>query len=108
VEAEAKGKRSSLDAIWSVQKGEIVLKDHPTDSPDEWGYSVNLATTPRQIDFRPTTGPAKGKTLKGVYVIEKDRLTVCYVSPRTDDPEKQPRPTNVEPGPDRVVLRFKR
>jgi uncharacterized protein (TIGR03067 family) len=101
--------RTKLDAIWQVKEGVLIYKDHPLDTPDEWGYSVNLGTTPRQIDLRPNAGPAKGKTLKGVYLIEKERLTVCYVSPGAKEPEKVPRPTVVDkPGADYVVLRFKR
>lgn len=109
VEAVDPDGRTSLDAIWRFKEGAVVLKDHPSDQPAEWGYSVNLATTPRQIDLRPNAGPAKGKTLKGVYTIEKDRLTICYVSPGAKEPEKVPRPTAMhKPGTDYVILRFKR
>ena len=98
-----------LDAIWRFKEGVVVLKDHPLDEPAEWGYSVGLGTTPRQIDLRPTAGPAKGKTLRGVYRIEKDVLTVSYVSPSAREPEKVPRPTAVDkPGRDYVIVRFKR
>lgn len=109
VEAVAQGQRSDLDTVMVVKEGVLVITIHPGDPAAEWGYAVNLTTTPKHIDLKPTTGIAKGRTLKGVYVIEKDRLTICYVSGRAKDLEKQPRPTGVDkPGPDHVILRFDR
>jgi uncharacterized protein (TIGR03067 family) len=38
---------------------------------------VDSSKTPKAIDFTHTTGPQKGTTLKGIYKIERDELTIC-------------------------------
>jgi len=110
VEAEALGVRGEFDSVWEVREGVIVgALPRIGDPPAEWRYTVDPSADPRGIDLFPDSGPAKGTTLKGVYVIEKGRLKVCYVSPRAKDPDKQPRPASVEKAsPDLVILTFER
>jgi uncharacterized protein (TIGR03067 family) len=49
-------------------------------------YRVDPAQTPREIDIIATTGENEGKTLKGIYRLEKDTLTLCYIVPDKDRP----------------------
>jgi len=38
---------------------------------------VDSSKTPHTIDFTYTVGPQKGQTVKGIYKIDRDDLTVC-------------------------------
>ena len=40
------------------------------------------------IDFTPEDGPAKGKTLVGLYKIEGDKLTICVASADKERPKE--------------------
>jgi uncharacterized protein (TIGR03067 family) len=97
-----------LQGLWSVMKaGE--KGEAPTG--DDWAidekkitlhrggklvgsmtYKVDAADYPKTIDLTPDQGPAKGKTLKGIYELDGNRLTVCYVSPAVEKLEKAERP----------------
>jgi uncharacterized protein (TIGR03067 family) len=50
-------------------------------------FKVDATKQPKAVDFTYTSGFLKGKTVKGIYKIEGDDLTVCRgVNPETDRP----------------------
>jgi uncharacterized protein (TIGR03067 family) len=55
-------------------------------------YKISAADYPRTIDLTPDHGPAKGKTLKGIYDLDGNTLRICYVSPATQEPTQAERP----------------
>ena len=59
---------------------------------DQLAPPANPALTPRAIDLTPDRGPAAGLRLKGIYEIDRQLLTVCYVRVGADNPALQPRP----------------
>jgi thiol-disulfide isomerase/thioredoxin len=61
-------------------------------------FTLDPAAQPKAIDLIPEEGPAKGKTLRGIYSLEGDVLKICYVSPNTPEPEKKPRPSEFAAG----------
>lgn len=52
----------------------------------EYTYKVDPSLTPKSIDLIPHDGPYRNRSLKGVYVLKKDRLTICRA--RTPDGER--------------------
>jgi RNA polymerase sigma factor (sigma-70 family) len=66
--------------------------NYPNEVAFRFKYKLDAAAQPKTIDLIPEEGPAKGKTLRGIYSLDTDELKICYVSPNTVDPEKKPRP----------------
>jgi len=72
-----------------VKTGELVVIDDEYRpmlgaSAETSTIKVDASKTPKEIDFTYTTGFQKGKTLKGIYKIEGNNLTVC----RAQSPDK--------------------
>jgi uncharacterized protein (TIGR03067 family) len=66
---------------------------------------VDASKTPKAIDFTYTTGFQKGKTLRGIYKIESNNLTICRAqSPDKDRPNAFDAPT----GSERFLVVWKR
>jgi uncharacterized protein (TIGR03067 family) len=76
---------------WVIEDKKIVL--HHDGKLDRYmSYKVDFTDYPKTIDLIPDRGPAKGKTLKGIYELDGNTLKICYVSPATEEPEKTERP----------------
>ena len=66
---------------------------------------INASKTPKEIDFTSTTGFQKGKTLKGIYKIEGNNLTIC----RAQSPDKsRPKEFSAPAESERLLVVWKR
>ena len=76
-----------------AKTGELVIEDQEyraklgADSLTAT-FKVDSSKSPKEIDLTPTTGENKGKTVKGIYKIAGDYLTICRGLT-----EKEARPT---------------
>jgi uncharacterized protein (TIGR03067 family) len=81
---------------------ELVIKDGSYEFPKGInrisGKGEFKAAGKNHIDFTPADGPAKGKTLQGIYKVEGDTLTLCFRS------AGQERPTEFKSGDRNTVL----
>jgi uncharacterized protein (TIGR03067 family) len=44
-------------------------------------FTLDATKSPKQIDITLADGPAKGKTVLGIYKIDGDTLTICNAGP---------------------------
>jgi uncharacterized protein (TIGR03067 family) len=63
---------------YQTERGEQVLFDST--------YRIDAAKTPPQIDMIGTEGDLKGKAALGIYKLDGDTLTICYVMPGKERP----------------------
>lgn len=63
----------------------------------EGTYTVDATKSPAHVNFKPTTGRYKDRTLLGLYKVEGGVLTIIFADPGN------PRPTDFEPHPDRIL-----
>ncbi len=67
-----------------VEKLKLVFKDDKlTFSPGEPGFThytfrLDPSTKPANFDMTHADGPKKGETKKGIYLLDGDRLKICF------------------------------
>ena len=108
--AEDADKMHRFREVWTFKENNIVAVTDENEAKSEFKYRHDSTKNPKEIDITYESGPAKGKILKGIYKIEKDELTICYIGPKSDEPEKRDRPTefDVLKRADVVILSFAR
>jgi uncharacterized protein (TIGR03067 family) len=68
-------------------------------------FKIDATKSPRAIDFTYTSGFSKGKTIKGIYKLDGDDLTICRgLSPEIDRPNEFAAPV----GSDLLLVVWKR
>jgi uncharacterized protein (TIGR03067 family) len=58
------------------------------------------------MEIKPTGGPAKGKTVKAIYKIDGDALTICY--DHNADAAKHPEKFESKDGTTLLLIAYKR
>jgi uncharacterized protein (TIGR03067 family) len=64
---------------YTLFKAEDKLHDHGT-------FRLNPTQSPRAIDITEDQGPHKGKTNRGIYLLDGDTFVVCYNLPHMGRP----------------------
>ena len=108
--AIVRGIESNFTAIYEFAGSKINTFLTITNQKGNWKYRTNPSRNPKEIDLTPLDGPFAGKTVKGIYRLEKDVLTICYIQLSLEDAEKKERPSVFESkkGDDVVLLTFER
>src|SRR5262249_42960131 len=68
---------SQMGAEWKFQVGKEVTEGRDTVIPGK---------SPREIDSTYTSGPLKGKTVKGIYEADGETVRYCWAAPSKDRP----------------------
>jgi uncharacterized protein (TIGR03067 family) len=105
VKAGEKG-NSPTNEYWLLDRGKIkVLFGEKVEG--HMTYKADGTDYPMTIDLTADFGPAKGKTLKGIYELDGNKLKICHVSPDVEKPEKAERPKEFG-AKGTVVVEFRR
>ena len=127
--ADRPGLTARLQALvgkWKIEKAELGGKDiteHLKDmkfeitdggkytaqlgeEKDEGAFTIHFAKTPNQMEIKPTGGPAKGKTVKAIYKLDGDTLTICY--DHDADAVKHPEKFESKEGTTLLLITYKR
>jgi uncharacterized protein (TIGR03067 family) len=86
-------------------KAKITIKDNTYQRRDRGTFRLDPTKSPKAIDFMPTEGLFRGKTLRGIYSLDGDVLRICESTP-----SKGERPTEFKtaPGSGTVLFTYKR
>jgi uncharacterized protein (TIGR03067 family) len=89
---DVKKELEKLQGSWTITKieragenlteqfggGEAQIKGEELTAPNiAAGLKLDPSKSPKAIDLAYTEGPAAGQTVKGIYKLEKDTLTLC-------------------------------
>jgi uncharacterized protein (TIGR03067 family) len=108
--AEEKGKpipgeqlqEGIADRTWVFCEDKLLLP--AGDTQVQATCRLDPFTNPKTIDLTPTNGPDMGKTIRGIYVLEKDGFTLCLN--RRDG--KRPTEFTTAPDSGQTILLFQR
>ncbi len=105
---ENNGKKAEAKVIANMKL--VVAGDKMTaldgnDVMDEYTFRLDPTAKPRAIDLTIQTGDEKGKTVRGIYRLEGDALTVCVAEP---DKKDRPREFSAPEGSSFMLLVFQR
>jgi uncharacterized protein (TIGR03067 family) len=90
LDADGKPERPRLDDGIIVVKDDTFYDDVNGTATDPCTITLQPATSPKQITFVAQSGPDKGKSIKGIYLLEGDTLKICTYEPQ-DDPNQRPK-----------------
>jgi uncharacterized protein (TIGR03067 family) len=76
------------------------IVDHSNQVVDAGCIVVDEQHTPPAMDIVGRSGPHAGRTMRAIYQLHGDELTVCY------DLEGRERPANMQPQADQLLLRI--
>jgi uncharacterized protein (TIGR03067 family) len=107
VSVEHNGKKAEPKMIagWTlVVAGDKMTARDGNDVMDESSFRLDAAAKPPAIDLTMTAGNDKGKTVRGIYRLDGDRLTICVAEPGKERPKEFRAPEGAEA----TVLAFER
>jgi uncharacterized protein (TIGR03067 family) len=117
---DVKKEFESLNGTWKITKMELEgkdllagfgeaeakFKDKELTSP---GIAADLkldpSKDPKAVDLSYTEGPSAGRTVKGIYKLEGDKLTICRALKQDG---KRPTEFSAPAGSGKMLFEFKR
>ncbi len=104
IAASVAGSRLAVDELrvryLLLEAGGYSIIDRSNHVVDGGRYLVNEEPTPATLDIVGRSGPHAGHTMRAIYELRGDELTVCY------DLEGGERPADMQPQGDQLLLRI--
>jgi uncharacterized protein (TIGR03067 family) len=109
VEVEGRGERAPAELSKRFRilfKGEgIVLTTPQEESKGE--FKIDSRKSPKQIDIVPLDGPLAGKTIAGIYSLDKEMLMICLPD-AAKAPDQRPQAFKTGEGNGQFLLKLRR
>lgn len=90
------------DSTATFKDGKVSIKEKEGEGHGG-AYKVDTSKKPATIDIVPDDGPQKGKTMKGIFAIEKGELKICFAMGDT-----RPTALSSKAGEETVLIVFKK
>ena len=90
-----------MKAVRVVFKGDSCTFKHPPGIEEKGSFRLDPSKKPKQIDISPLDGKEKGKTIRGVYELDGDKLTLHVAYPDSTE-----RPTDLESKEGAMTMSF--
>jgi uncharacterized protein (TIGR03067 family) len=84
-----------------LEAGGYRIIDSSNQVVDDGRYLVDEAPAPPTMDIVGRSGPNAGRTMRAIYELQGDELTVCY------DLQGGERPCEMRPREDQLLLRIR-
>jgi uncharacterized protein (TIGR03067 family) len=107
IAAEGNGEAAppkEIEEMEIIFKGDSIQVREGNTVQERFTYKLDIDKTPRAIDFTFTEGKKKGRTDRGIYLLEGDNLKIC-IQENKDKPRPKEFTTRAGTDLSLVVLR---
>jgi uncharacterized protein (TIGR03067 family) len=91
----------------TIKDLEMQMRDAADAPVEKATLKLDLTKTPRHIDLTVSEGPEKGRTIKGIFKFEKERLVICIRGPEAGD-KGRPKEFKTEAGSGLGIITLER
>lgn len=110
IAAEAKGEvapQKDIEEMEIIFSGDAIVVREGTKVQERFVYKLDVTKAPKTIDFTFTEGKKKGRTDRGIYLLDGNDLKICI---QEDKDALRPRDFTTRPGTELslvILRRFK-
>ena len=76
--------RSDLKDLYLIFKGDAVFSREGAKTEEMFTFLLDPTKKPKEIDLTPKVGPQKGRTDRGIYLLDGDSLKICIQSNKNE------------------------
>lgn len=69
-------------------KGDEYIISRDGEELSKGKFKLDASKKPKEIDLTPSSGPAEGQTIKGIYELDGDTFKICYGPPEGERPKE--------------------
>lgn len=80
IAAEAKGEiapQKEIEEMEIIFTGDAIVVREGTKVQERFAYKLDVTKSPKAIDFTFTEGKKKGRTDRGIYLLDGNNLKIC-------------------------------